>query len=102
MQTGQHMPVGVDEKGKLVAALGTPDQRLRHVRNVTNSICRQALRAWADLWEQMQGTVVDGVLVAPEAGEGWHPPCGWPAFLEKMWILRSTLECAARITDPAS
>jgi hypothetical protein len=102
MQIGQHMPAGVDGNGELVAELGTPTQRLRHVRNVTHSICRQALGTWSDLWEQMRGTVVEGVLIAPDAAGGWCPPCGWPEFLEKMWVLRSTLECAARFTDPTS
>ena len=99
MNGNKSMPIGVGENGELVDEFGAPEEKLRNLRNVTNSVMREALNVWAELWEQFQGSVVGGVLVLPQAKKGWKPECGWPEFLEKMWILRSKLDCARRLTD---
>jgi hypothetical protein len=38
-------------------------------------------------------------MVTPEAEKGFRPKCGWPEFLEKMWVLRHYLDYAKRYSE---
>jgi hypothetical protein len=73
-----------------------PEEKLRHFRNVSSSVLQDALNTWGDIWEQLQGSVTHGFMVTPEAEQGFQPECGWPEFLEKMWLLRHYLDYAKR------
>lgn len=88
MQNAQQMRVVV-----------SPDVKLWHFRNVSGSMLQSALDTWADVWNELQGTVTHGVLVTPQSEEGFTPECGWPEFLEKMWLLRHYLDTAKRYCD---
>lgn len=100
MNGNTRIPHGVGENGERLDGSGTPEEKLRNLRNVLNSVTREALTIWAEIWDQFQGSVAEGVAVLPQAQKGWEPECGWPEFLEKMWILRSKLDYARRISDP--
>jgi len=76
-----------------------PEDKLRHFRNVTGSVLQNALDTWGDLWNELQGTVTYGLLVTPEAEQGFKPKGGWPEFLEKMWLLKHYLEYAKRYCE---
>jgi hypothetical protein len=76
-----------------------PEEKLRHFRNVSSSILRDAQDTWGDIWDQLQGSVTHGAMVTPEAGKGFVPECGWPEFLEKMWELRHYLDYARRYCE---
>ena len=78
----------------------TPEKRLRHFRNILASVLGDAQDTWGDIWEALQGQVTEGVMVLPEAEKGrFIPKCGWPEFLEKMWILKHYLDYAKRFCE---
>ena len=93
------LPAGVDENGQLINEMGTPDTKLRHFRNVTGVLMRDTLDVWADMWEELQGCVTGGAMVLPEAEQGLKPKCGWPEFLEKMWLLKHYLDYTKRFSE---
>lgn len=80
-------------------AAGQADIRLRHFQNVTGSVLQNALDSWGDIWQEFQGTVTYGQLVTPEAERGFKPKCGWPEFLEKMWLLKHYLDYAKKFCE---
>ncbi|VBB44182.1 conserved hypothetical protein [uncultured Desulfatiglans sp.] len=80
----------------------SPEERQRHFRNVMGSLIQGAQDSWGDIWQEFQGNVVENVVVHPSAREGFTPACGWPEFLEKMWILKHHLDHAKRLTEKGS
>ena len=76
----------------------SPEQKLRHVRKVTDSVLQDALDAWGDIWDQLQGTVTHGFMISTEK-EDLHPQCGWPEFMEKLWLLRHYLDYLKRLSE---
>jgi hypothetical protein len=76
-----------------------PEEKLRHFRNVTGSVLLDALDTWADIWNELQCAVTHGVLVSAEIKDGFTPSCGWPEFLERMWVLRHNLDYARRLCE---
>ncbi len=77
----------------------SPATELRHFKNVSSSLLREALDKWAELWEEFQEQVTAGMMVLPEAQRGFKPQCGWPEFLEKMWQLEFYLDSAKRFCE---
>jgi hypothetical protein len=84
------------DQSQAVASALSPQAQLEHFQNVTNGVMREALDVWADLWGELQSGVAHGVAIAPEAERRFQPSCGWPEFLEKMWVLRTHLDFTAR------
>jgi len=76
-----------------------PEAKLRHFRNVTGSVLQDALDTWGEIWDELQGHVTHGFLVTPQAAKGFQPQCGWPEFLEKMWLLKHYLDYAKRFCE---
>lgn len=76
-----------------------PEEKHRHLSKVTGVLLQDAQRTWGELWSELQGEVVDGVLVLPDAQHGFKPACGWPEFLEKMWLLKHYIDHARRFSD---
>lgn len=87
------------EHEDVVCQMPTPARELQHFKNVTGNVMQDALNVWADLWKELEGQVVSGVMVLPEAENGFKPSCGWPEFLEKMWLLRHYLDFAGRFSQ---
>lgn len=77
----------------------TSDEKLRHFRNTMEVVLQEAQQAWAEVWKELQGRVVDGVVILPEAEKGFAPECGWPEFLEKVWLLKHYLDYATQFTQ---
>jgi hypothetical protein len=76
-----------------------PAIELQHFRNIVGSVTQDALKVWVELWAQLEGRVVSGVAVLPEAKKGFEPSCGWPEFLEKMCVLRHYLDFTNRLSQ---
>jgi hypothetical protein len=51
------------------------------------------------MWDELQGNVTHGVLIRDESEEPIKPKCGWPQFLEKMWLLRHYVDYAKRLSE---
>ncbi len=77
----------------------SPQEELRHFKNVNSSLLRGALEKWSELWAEFQDRVTSDLMVLPEAERGFKPQCGWPEFLEKMWQLKFYLDSAKRFCD---
>jgi hypothetical protein len=88
------------EEAQTVAKAVPPQVELSHVRTVTSGVVQDALNVWADIWGELEGAVVSGTAIDSEAQERFQPSCGWPEFLEKMWVLRGHLEFMARFSRP--
>jgi hypothetical protein len=73
--------------------------QLDHLLKVTGSIAQDANRTWAEIWGEIKGLATGGGLVVPEAQEGFVPECGWPEFLEKLWLLKHYLDSIQRICE---
>jgi len=88
--------------GREGAAVSRPlsdKNELMHLRNVNGALLQDALDTWGELWDQFQGSLTNGVMIVPEAEKNFEPKCGWPEFLEKMWLLRHYIDHAKRICD---
>ena len=77
----------------------SPETELRHVRNVSSRLLREALVKWAELWSEFQQQVLAGFMVLPDAQRGFTPRCGWPEFLENMWQMKLYLDSAKRFCE---
>ena len=86
------------EEPQTVARTPSSDEELRHYRNVIGSVTQDALTVWAEIWGELQNGVHSSAMAESDAGEGFTPSCGWPEFMEKMWLLRHYLEFMARFS----
>jgi hypothetical protein len=77
----------------------SPEDMLRHFRNVTRSMLEDSLRIWGDLYSEFDGRVTYGAMITADAKKGFKPKCGWPEFLEKMRRLEHYLDHAKRICE---
>jgi hypothetical protein len=75
----------------------TPERALKNFRYVVASVNQEALRAWAELWKELQPQGPAGGAAAAEAGEGLVPLCGWAQFIEKFWLLKHYLDSIHRL-----
>ncbi|RJP64531.1 MAG: hypothetical protein C4532_19065 [Candidatus Abyssobacteria bacterium SURF_17] len=94
------LPGGLQSAQQVHEAV-SPEVKLRHFRNVSGSMLQSALDTWGDIWNEFQGTITHGFLVTPESEHGFTPECGWPEFLEKMWLMKHYLDCTKRYCDSA-
>jgi hypothetical protein len=76
-----------------------PVTELRHFKNIVSNVTQDALNVWAELWGELEGRVVSGITVLPEAKNGFNPSCGWPEFLEKMQLLKHYLDFVGRFSQ---
>ncbi len=74
------------------------DQR-RHFRNVCGSLLQDALDEWGEVWDQFQGSLTHGAMIVPEMEKNFVPECGWPEFLERLWLLRHYIDHAKRFCE---
>ena len=71
--------------------------RAEHLLKVAESVSKDAVRAWADLWAQFKPHVTPGGTVLPEMQKGFVPACGWEEFLEKLWLLKHYIDSIQRV-----
>jgi hypothetical protein len=76
------------------------DRALRNFRYVVASVNDSALAVWGDLWNELRGNVTTNGMVTPEMEQGFKPACGWPEFLEKLWLLKHYLDYIHRFCRP--
>jgi hypothetical protein len=86
------------DESQTIARVPSPQVELIHFRNVTNNVVQDALNVWSDIWGELEGDVARGTTVAPQDDKGFTPSCGWPEFLEKMWVLRQNLAFLSRFS----
>ncbi len=79
-----------------------PERALKNLRYVVASVNEEALTVWADLWNELRQSVTPGGFVLPEMAKGFVPPCGWPEFLEKFWLLKHYLDYVHRFCDAST
>lgn len=77
-------------------ATGAENRALKNVRYVIGSVNEDALKVWAELWEQLHDGVTPDGMVLPQMQQGFTPACGWPEFLEKFWLLKHYLDYVHR------
>ncbi len=77
----------------------SPEEKLRHFRNVTRSMMEESIKVWAELYSEFDGQVTYGTMITADAKKGFKPQCGWPEFLEKMRRLEHYLDHAKRICE---
>ncbi len=75
----------------------TPLVELEHLLKVTHSVTQDANKVWAEIWDEMKRMATPGGMILPEATEGFVPSCGWPEFLEKLWMLKHYLDYVQRL-----
>jgi len=76
-----------------------PEVLLRHFRNVAASMTGEALRLWAEIYGEFDGTVTYGTMITADSKKGFHPRSGWPEFLEKMRLLAHHLDHLKRLAE---
>jgi len=75
----------------------TPVTELEHLLKVADAVAQDANKIWAEIWAEFKRIVSPGGLIVPEAKDGFVPTCGWPEFLEKLWLLKHYLDSVQRI-----
>lgn len=95
MSKGFRLPQD-DRLQGLTQATGAENRALKNFRYVVGSVNEDALRVWAELWEQLNNGVTPNGMVLPEMEKGFTPACGWPEFLEKFWLLKHYLDYVHR------
>lgn len=75
----------------------TPVAELEHLLKVAASVCQDANNAWAEVWAFLKACATPEGMVTPEAEKGFTPECGWPAFLEKVWLIKYYLDSIQRV-----
>ena len=95
----QELPVRIEEGQSRPAGVGgsSPERVLKNFRYVTASVNGDALRAWAELWKELEPIATSSGQVLPDAKPGFTPSCGWPEFLEKFWLLKHYLDYTHRL-----
>ncbi len=84
------------ENEPVVVPLGSIVQ-LEHLLRVAASVTQDADNVWAEIWSEFKPLVTADGMIRPEAGQGFTPSCGWPEFLEKLWLLKHYLDSVQRI-----
>lgn len=84
----------------LPAARQVPPTR-KEVCYVVATVDENALKLWGEIWKELQigGTPPGSAPPAPE--EAFRPACGWPAFLERLWLLKHYLDYIHRFCREA-
>ncbi len=75
----------------------TPMAELEHLLKVAGSVSQDADKVWAEIWAEVKKISTQAGMVRPEAENGFVPSCGWPEFLEKLWLLKHYLDSIQRI-----
>ncbi len=85
------------EEGQVVPF--TPLRDLEHLLKVAGSITQDANQAWAQVWREFKPLVTASGVVLPKAKDGFVPSCGWPEFLERLWLLKHYIDSIQRICE---
>ena len=97
------------ENEQAISQNSSPIKGLQDFKNINNSLMQDALNVWAELWAELDSSrrnppepdvqAESDNIARPETDDGFEPSCGWPKFLEKMWVLWYYLDFAKRISQ---
>jgi hypothetical protein len=92
----------VDEHSSRRESLSTnppadPVDGFEHLLRVAGSVNQDAQQVWAQLWNEIRPHVTAAGAASPDLEKGFVPACGWPEFLERMWLLKHYLDSVRRI-----
>ena len=102
MSETSQLPWEARLRGVLSFEQRPPERALKNFRYVVDAVNDDALKAWADLWNELRQAVTPGGMVLPEMNKGFVPSCGWPEFLEKFYLLKHYLDYIHRFCDASS
>jgi len=71
--------------------------RFQHLLRVAGSVTDDAQQVWTQLWSEIKPHMSPAGAVMPSLEKGFVPACGWPEFLERMWLLKHYLDSVHRI-----
>ena len=69
---------------------------LQEFKQATGRVMQDAINVWDELWAEFESQKLAEGETAATAG--FVPSCGWPEFLQKMWVLRNHLNFVKRIS----
>ena len=74
--------------------------RMRHFQGVAASVMEEAQKLWEEIWVDLQDPrtpeeIIDGVPLSESA----LPACGWPEFMDKIFLLGHYLDYTRRLCD---
>ena len=72
------------------------DRALKSFRYVVGAVNDEALRAWAEIWKELQAELTPPGT-EPEAEQGFRPAFGRPELLERFWLLKHYLDYLNRL-----
>ncbi len=96
------------ENEQIIYQKSTHKNDLQDFKNINNSLMQDALRIWSDLWAELDSS--QNHISMPDSNsdsyntrkfqieDEFEPSCGFSEFVKKMWILRSYLDFAKRIS----
>lgn len=96
VEPGKRPPASRMSKDEPVVA---PLVQLDHLLKVAGSVAQDANKVWAEIWGELKRVTAGGDMVVSKAKAGFVPECGWPEFLEKVWLLKHYLDSIQRICD---
>lgn len=68
-----------------------------HLLKVAGLVNQDAAEVWAQIWGEFRPHVSASGAVLPSIEKGFVPACGWPEFLERLWLLKHYLDSVNRI-----
>ncbi len=81
---------------------------LKDFKNINNSLMQDALNVWSDLWAELDSSrrrttkpdeqADNNSIGIPDSDDRFEPSCGCSEFVKKMWVLRSYLDFAKRLS----
>jgi hypothetical protein len=75
----------------------SPLTELEHLLKVAASVTQDANEVWTEIWSQLKPLTANGKKADESVQDGFVPSCGWPEFLEKLWLLKHYLDSVQRI-----
>ncbi len=96
------------ENEQIVSRKSSNKNDLQDFKNINNSLMQDALRVWSDLWAELDSS--QNRISKPDSHSDPYSSrkfqiedelelsCGFSEFVKKMWILRSYLDFAKRIS----
>jgi hypothetical protein len=90
----EDLPLPVENRisGMTEEGAASAQRKLKSFRYVVGSVNQNALKVWTELWQELQQGVAPNGVVLPAAERAFKPSCGWPEFLEKLWLLKHYLD----------
>jgi hypothetical protein len=96
------------ENEQVASQKASNETDLRDFKNINSSLMQDALNIWSDLWAELDYSkarvsrpnkqIKSSSISISETDDGFSPSCGCSEFAKKMWVLRSYLDFARRLS----